>query len=110
MHNYLYLEQTHNDTEHIVSHEYLSRSLVFNNIIMMSVCIYMHVSKCVQKLYDKNEIGRWEQEHISKPTEAYFAKKAQKWDPILQKPSLFGNNPEEDDKHVTTDTLPSASV
>lgn len=110
MHNYLYLEQTRNDTEHTVSREYLSRSLVFNNIITMSVCVCKHVSKCVQKLYDKNEIGRWEQEHVSKPMEAHFAKKAQKLHRILQKPSVFGSNPEEEDEHVTADTIPSASV
>lgn len=110
MHNYLSLEQTHNDTEHTVSRECLPKSLVFNNIITTSLCVCMHVSKCVQKLYDKNEIGRWEQEHVSKLMEAYFTKKAQKLHPILQKPSVFGNNPEEDDEHVTTETIPSASV
>lgn len=35
MHNYIYLDYT----EHTVSCEYLSRSLVFNNIIMMCVCV-----------------------------------------------------------------------
>lgn len=37
-------------------------------------------------------------------------KKAQKLHPVLQKPSVFGNDPEDNDEHVEIGTIPSSLV
>lgn len=72
--------------------------------------MYARTCPSGQKLYDKNKIGDGNKNMFLSQWKLILQKKAQKLHCILQKPSVFGSNPEEEDRHVTADTIPSASV